>query len=92
MITLPAVLTHDVAAVLAQGMAGELSHQAAEVVLDAKALTVFDSSALAVLLDARRQALATGKTFSVSGLPARLQQLAMLYGVAGLILSASAPT
>ena len=55
-----------------------------DVVLDASALTEFDSSALAVLLECRREALAAGKGFSVRGLPARLRQLAGRYGVAEL--------
>jgi hypothetical protein len=49
------------------------------------ALKEFDSSALAVLLECRREALAAGKDFSVTGLPPRLRQLAGLYGVAELI-------
>lgn len=52
---------------------------------DAMALQTFDSSALAVLLACRREALAAGKDFSVKDLPARLRQLAGLYGVAELI-------
>ncbi|MEP6826005.1 MAG: STAS domain-containing protein, partial [Ramlibacter sp.] len=54
-------------------------------IADASALTRFDSSALAVLLECRREALARGKSFSVSGLPARLRDLANLYGVAELL-------
>ena len=46
------------------------------------------SSALAVLLECRREALAAGKDFSVAGLPPRLRQLAGLYGVAELIPAA----
>jgi phospholipid transport system transporter-binding protein len=55
------------------------------VVADAAALTQFDSSALAVLLDCRREALALGKNFAVARLPARLRELATLYGVAELL-------
>jgi phospholipid transport system transporter-binding protein len=55
------------------------------VVVDASALTEFDSSALAVLLECRREALAAGKGFTVTGLPVRLRQLAGLYGVAELV-------
>ena len=58
------------------------------VVLDACALMQFDSSALAVMLASRREALAAGKTFAVQGMPARLSQLAGLYGVAELMPSA----
>ena len=55
---------------------------------DAASLTRFDSSALAVLLDCRREALALGKTFSVKALPPRLRVLAGLYGVAELLPAA----
>ena len=55
------------------------------VVADASALSRFDSSAIAVLLDCRREALALGKSFSVKGLPSRLRVLAGLYGVADLL-------
>ncbi|HSH88519.1 MAG TPA: STAS domain-containing protein, partial [Ramlibacter sp.] len=58
-------------------------------VADASALQRFDSSALAVLLDVRREALARGKTFSVANLPARLRDLAALYGVADLLPAAA---
>ncbi|WP_309678507.1 STAS domain-containing protein [Polaromonas sp.] len=89
MLTLPAVLTHAVAAEFALGLTQAVRAQPAEVVADARALQAFDSSALAVLLACRREALAAGKTFSVQGLPARLRQLAGLYGVAELIPAAA---
>ena len=50
----------------------------------------FDSSALAVLLECRREALALGKTFAVAGMPARLRELAALYGVGELLAAAPA--
>ena len=59
---------------LAQG----LSEQSTEVALDASALTRFDSAALAVLLELRRQSLSQGLGFSVLGLPAPLASLAAL--------------
>jgi phospholipid transport system transporter-binding protein len=55
------------------------------VVLDASGLTQFDSSALAVMLACRREAMADSKSFAVKGLPLKLAQLAGLYGVAELI-------
>jgi len=67
---------------LAQGLRGASD---AAVVADATALRHFDSSALAVLLDCRREALALGKNFAVKGLPTRLRELAGLYGVADLL-------
>ena len=56
---------------------------------DASALDRFDSSALAVLLECRREALALGKSFAVTQLPARLRELATLYGVADLLPAAA---
>lgn len=89
MLVLPAELTHEHAAaccrMLEQGMR---SDPAPTIVADAAALSHFDSSALAVLLDCRREALALGKTFAVKGLPPRLRVLAGLYGVAELLPAA----
>ncbi|MEO7401147.1 MAG: STAS domain-containing protein [Polaromonas sp.] len=85
MLKLPAVLTHAVAAGFLQTAVNALASQPEEVVVDASALQQFDSSALAILLDCRRQALAANKTFSVLGAPERLLQLASAYGVAELI-------
>ncbi|MBC7471150.1 MAG: STAS domain-containing protein [Ramlibacter sp.] len=86
MLVLPAELTHEHAAaccrMLEQGLRNDPSRA---VVADAGALAHFDSSALAVLLDCRREALALGKTFAVKGLPPRLRVLAGLYGVAELL-------
>ena len=59
-----------------------------EVVVDASALTVFDTSALAVLLECRREALADRKAFVVKGLPAALVGMAGLYGVDALLQAA----
>jgi phospholipid transport system transporter-binding protein len=84
-LTLPAVLTHAASAAFARGLPQALQSQPAEVVADASALQQFDSSALAVLLECRRQAMAAGKAFAVHGAPARLRELAGLYGVEALI-------
>ena len=54
-------------------------------VVDASALQVFDSSALAVLLECRRGALVAQQPFAVHGLPPALAGLAALYGVAELL-------
>jgi phospholipid transport system transporter-binding protein len=60
-------------------------------VVDAALLAHFDSSALAVLLGCRRAVLQTGRRFAVRSMPARLAQLAHLYGVEELLgISASA--
>lgn len=61
--------------------------QATSVVVDGGALENFDSSAIAVLLELRRQALRKSCSFTVEQLPARLRDLMTLYGV-GELLSA----
>ncbi|MBT9467370.1 MAG: STAS domain-containing protein [Hydrogenophaga sp.] len=55
------------------------------VMLDAASLRVFDSSAVAVLLELRRQLRAEGKTLQVSHWPTRLEDLMGLYGVGDLL-------
>lgn len=55
------------------------------VVLDAAPLKVFDTSAVAVLLELRNALLSQGKTLRVTGMPQRLQALVTLYGVAELL-------
>jgi phospholipid transport system transporter-binding protein len=89
LLVLPAELTHEHAAaccrMLEQGLRTD---PAANVIADASSLVRFDSSALAVLLDCRREARALGKTLSIRNLPARLRVLAGLYGVAELLPAA----
>ncbi len=57
-------------------------------VVDASALQRFDSSALAVLLEFRRECLAMGRHFSIQGLAPKLADLAALYGIAELLPAA----
>ena len=90
MLQLPAVLTHAVACGFLPAATREIPSLLKEVVVDAGALRQFDSSALAILLECRRQALAAGKAFSVRDAPPRLLQLAQVYGVAALIPAAPA--
>jgi phospholipid transport system transporter-binding protein len=82
---LPVELTHDQAkACLAQLSAG-VDGEGTAVVVDAKALERFDSSALAVLLELRRVSLRAGKSLVVQGSPKHLTDLATLYGIEGLL-------
>ena len=53
--------------------------------IDFSGITGVDSSAVALLLEWRRQALRRGKTLVFVNLPANLLALAALYGVADLI-------
>jgi phospholipid transport system transporter-binding protein len=71
---------------LVQGMRAQVG---GDVVIDATALSRFDSSALAVLLELRRETMALGKVMSIRGLPTRLGDLAALYGIAELLPAAS---
>lgn len=85
-LTLPPVLCLTQASACAKQFSLAVQRQvSAQVVIDASALLRFDSSALAVLLDCRRMALAMGKSFAVLGMVPRLQALAGLYGVAELL-------
>jgi phospholipid transport system transporter-binding protein len=86
MLVFPSELTHDQAPACSRMLVQALrSEDGGKVVADVAALDRFDSSALAVLLDCRREALARGKSFAVARMPARLRELASVYGVAGLL-------
>jgi phospholipid transport system transporter-binding protein len=86
MLVLPAILTLEQAAACLRMLGLGLKAQPGNAVLaDARALTQFDSSALAVLLECRREALALGKSFAVKDMPVRLRNLATVYGVAELL-------
>ena len=91
MLTLPSDLTHrDAAACLVQSLeqlAAADSVSTSELQVEASALQHFDSSALAVLLELRRQAQVRGQSFQVTGMSARLSELASLYGVDELLAS-----
>lgn len=54
--------------------------------IDFSEITAVDSSAVALLLEWRRQAQARGKTLEFANLPPNLLALAGLYGVAELIM------
>jgi len=86
---LPAELTRAQAGACLQTLTAGLQSEAAGLlVIDATALARFDSAALAVLLEVRRQALAVGKTIAIRGMPERLRELAALYGIAALLPAA----
>ncbi len=90
MLVMPARVTHaDADAALRMLLQGLTSVELPELVVDASALTAFDSSALAVLLQCRRAALQRQKTFAVRGLHPRLATLASVYGVAELLPAAA---
>jgi phospholipid transport system transporter-binding protein len=82
---LPAHATLDNAAELASALTVEVSQGSGVLTVDASALHNFDSSTIALLLQARRVAEAAGRGFAVTGAPAQLVELARLYGVDGLL-------
>jgi phospholipid transport system transporter-binding protein len=88
MLMLPNEITHSNARSCAHMLVQALQQSEAAVIADATSLSRFDSSALAVLLQCRREAQVAGKTFSVRALPARLRALATIYGVAQLLPAA----
>jgi phospholipid transport system transporter-binding protein len=88
MLILPQEVTHSNARGCARMLVQALQGAGTAVVADASALARFDSSALAVLLECRREAQIAGKTFSVRALPTRLRSLATMYGVAQLLPAA----
>lgn len=92
MLLLPDTLTareaRDTLRMLSQGLRSQGGE--GNVVIDATALTRFDSSALAVLIECHRLAKAWGRGFEVANMPPKLAQLAGLYGVAELLGAAPA--
>ena len=89
---LPADATLEHAAELAATLPAALADGSGVFSIDASALTAYDTSTIALLMQARRGAQAAGRGFTVTGAPAQLQQLAALYGVEGLLsLSPAGP-
>lgn len=87
MLTLPATLTiAEARATLARLAQDATAESGAELTLDASALARFDTSALAVLLECKRIAQARGKRFALLHAPARLVDLARLYGLGPLLM------
>ncbi len=82
---LPASATLDKAAELAETLPAALASGTGVLRIDASALQAYDSSTIALLLQARRLAQAAGRGFEVAGAPAKLTELARLYGVEALL-------
>ena len=84
---LPARLTmreaRATSAALGTGVAA--APRGSRLAVDAKALHELDTAALAVLLQAQRDALARGVTLVVEGTPPQLRRIAALYGVEALL-------
>lgn len=90
MLALPATVTIAEASAALRALASAVPGETgAEVTLDASSLVRFDTSALAVLLEVKRLAQAQGKRFALVHAPARLADLARLYGLTPLLTEIS---
>lgn len=86
MLVLPPEITHSQARACALAVSQEVAAApGSRVLLDASQLVKFDSSALAIMLQCRREALVVGKDFAVHGLTPHLAKLAALYGIEDLL-------
>jgi phospholipid transport system transporter-binding protein len=82
---LPEDATLEHAAALAAALPAAVADGSGAFMVDASALRHYDTSTIALLLQAQRLARAAGRGFEVQGLPAQLTQLAALYGVEALL-------
>ncbi len=82
---LPASATLEHAAALAATLPAAVAEGSGALRIDASALTAFDTSTIALLMQARRLASAQGRGFEVENAPAKLAELARLYGVEELL-------
>jgi phospholipid transport system transporter-binding protein len=90
LLTLPSDLRHSNAeACLAKLQAQIRSSADSDVEIQTGHLTDFDSSALAVLLACRREAESLSKTLKFKQFPAKLRELALLYGVSELLVESA---
>jgi phospholipid transport system transporter-binding protein len=89
---LPEHATLEQAAALAATLPAALAEGSGVFSIDASKLKAYDTSTIALLLQAKRLAHHAGRGFQVTGLPQQLEQLAALYGVDELLsLSTSGP-
>jgi len=89
MLVLPADLTRAQASACLQMLVqGLRAVDDRDLVVDAGALERFDSSALAVLLELRRECVAQGKRLRIRALPERLHGLATVYGIEEILSTA----
>jgi phospholipid transport system transporter-binding protein len=88
MFALPETLTLAQARAAVQSIEDALGQGSVEkgaLVIDAAALRNFDTSAIAVLLEARRLAQAAGRALDVRSAPPAMVELSGLYGVDALL-------
>jgi phospholipid transport system transporter-binding protein len=90
LLILPADLRHsNAAACLAQLQTQIRSSTDKQIEIQAGDLSDFDSSALAVLLGCRREAESLSKSLKFKQFPAKLRELALLYGVSELLVESA---
>ncbi len=82
---LPAAASIDQVSEMLVLLDSALAADAGELRIDAGALRNFDTATLALLLEAQRRARAQGRAFEVTGAPAKLAELARLYGIEDLL-------
>jgi len=93
MTSLPASLTLKDAPAVLESLRQSLAAEGGDVWrIDAAPVTQLDTSALAVLLECSRIAAAAKRKLEIVNAPARMSDLAHLYGVDGLLGVAVAPT
>lgn len=88
---LPESATLEHAAALAATLPAAVAQGSGPFRVDAAALKSFDTSTIALLMQARRLAGAGGRGFEVVGAPSKLAELARLYGVEELLSLSSGP-
>ena len=84
-LALPQRITHAEAQAVTDGLLAVAQTQPGPMALDASALQVFDTSALAVILACQRAAVLRGASLTVQGLSPRAQTLAQVYGISALL-------
>jgi phospholipid transport system transporter-binding protein len=90
LLTLPANLRHSNAAACLAQLQSQIRNSNQQVLeIQAGQLSDFDSSALAVLLGCRREAESLSKSLKFKQFPAKLRELALLYGVSELLVESA---
>lgn len=88
---LPEAADLKAAPALAEQLPKALAESSGTWCIDASALKSFDSSTIALLLQARRLAIKAQRPIEIFGVPDQLVRLAKLYGIDGLLPLAGAP-
>jgi len=90
-IRLPAIATLDACTALVHDLPGLLA-EGGVLRIDASGVHKFDSTAISLLLHAKRLAQSTACTVELTGLPPAMLGLAQLYGIDSLLVPACGPS